>query len=58
MAVLSLCVFIAGGVVSTVQQGWSQGRVEGRELAHGRLKTLAIEYVLLYSSSGLITSGF
>jgi hypothetical protein len=55
---LSLCVFIAGGAVSTVQQGWSEGRVERRELAHGRLKTLAIEYALLYSSSGLITSGF
>ena len=58
MAVLSLCGFIAGGVISAVQQEWSRGKVEGKELAHGRRETLAIEYVSLYSSSSLITSGF
>ena len=55
---MSLGVFIAGGVISAVQQGWSQGRVERRELVHNRLETLAIEYVSLYSSSGVITSRF
>lgn len=57
-AFLSLGVFIAGGIISTVPQGSSQGRVERRELAHSRLEKLAINYVSLYSSLGVITSRF
>src|SRR5262245_7965503 len=50
--------FIAGSVISAVPQGWSQERVEGRELAHDHLEIRVIDYVSLYSSSSVITSRF
>ena len=58
MDVLSLSLFRACGVVSTVQQGWSQGILKGRGRNHGRMETLAKECLSLYSSSTLITTGF
>jgi hypothetical protein len=50
--------FITGSMISAVLQGWSQGKVEGRELAHDRLESLVIEHVSLYRSSSVITSRF